>query len=132
MSEDDKKKDEKKGMIPKCKKAMKLKAKAKPGRGRAEPQDVIDAITDADGWTSFKAQIGAQDEETINELKEFFNNEDATGIGNDGIGDALFGEDEADDLKGIWGTLKGTEPAKLVDHMYDTGLIDEETFNDGN
>ena len=26
------------------------------------------------------------------------------------------GEDEADDLKGIWGTLKGTEPTKLVDN----------------
>ena len=43
--------------IPKCKKAMKLKAKAKPGRGRAEPGDVVLAMTDDEGWKAYKEQL---------------------------------------------------------------------------
>ena len=108
MSDDEKK--EEKTMIPKCKKAMKLQPRAKPGRGRAEPNDVILSITDEEGWNNFVEQREAMGD-FKEELQEFFNDEERTGIANGTIGDALFGEDTKDQFEGI---CDGLETHTLV------------------
>ena len=116
--------------IPKCKKAMKLKAKAKPGRGRAEPGDVILALTDEEGWTAYKEQLKNMDKADMDAMIEFFNDSEKTEIDNDTLGDALFGEDEPDDFKNLANSFGDEDLKKCVEMLYNTGIIDEETFND--
>ena len=116
--------DPKAGLLKKMKKSNKkplaLKAKAKPGRGRLEPGDLIDALADSDEWASLQDSVKDLSDEDKDALKTYFDNANENfGIDNNGIGDALFGEDDSDALKQVFDQLQEDEKIKLVDELYD-------------
>ncbi len=70
--------------------ALKVKAKAKSGRGSLDASAICDAVKDS--WDDLQAAINGMTDDQKEDLKKHFNefgeNDDV-----DGLGDVLFGED---------------------------------------
>ena len=106
------------------KKPLALKAKAKPGRGRLEPGDLIEALGESDEWAALQEAVNDLEDDDKEALKAYFDNANENfGIDNNGIGDALFGEDDSDALKQVFDQLQEDEKIKLVNELYDVELL---------
>ena len=116
---------------PQAKKPFKLNAKAKLGRGRMEPVALIDTMQDQENWDAFQKQIADMGEDDRKEMYEYFVNcSDNLQIENEQLADSLFGEDadgaeDGDKFKATFEALNMDEKDRLVNALYECGLIAE-------
>ena len=101
---------------PRCRRAMKLRDKAKPGRGRVDASPLIEALTEEEEWNAFQELLKEIPEEELKELKDYFNNLD---IDTSDIGDALLDEEDPSQFKQMYDGLSDDEKELLVNEMYD-------------
>ena len=83
---------------------MKSTKRAKPGRGRLGPSDLLETLIDEEEWTYFLQMKAKCTEEDLESLTEYFNN--INDVDCDTLGDVLFGDDDPQEFKTAFEGLK--------------------------
>ena len=96
--------------------SLKVKAKAKNGRGSMDAQLIEDALVDS--WETLQDALEEQDEGVDEQIKDHFN----SFMDGKELGTALFGD--ADDFKAEVATLSAADKMKFFDELFAQDIID--------
>ena len=101
--------------------ALRVKAKAKSGRGQIDPGAVVEAMIDEENWKALRDAIERLPEEEQDALRDHFNeflDEQ------DDLGDILFGDN--DDFDSRIKFLDDDQTKKYVDELINMEVIDKD------
>ena len=102
---------------------LKVKAKAKSGRGCMDNQLIEDAITDS--WTTLTEALEEAEDDDKAQIKEHFN---GFSDGNGNLGDILFGD--ADGFKSAVADLNDADKAAYFEELFNKEIIDKQSIED--
>ena len=107
--------------------ALKVKAKAKSGRGSVDAAAIVEAVCDC--WDDLQEAIKGMSDEEQAELKKHFN-DFGDDLDADGLGDVLFGDDSSDfDTKVQF--LSDDVQTKFTSELVRMEVIDEAALQPG-
>ena len=99
---------------------LKVKAKAKNGRGSLDAQLIEEALSDS--WDTLQEALQEQDDGIEQQIKEHFNN-----IG-DELGDILYGD--VDDFKNAVSNLSATDKMAYFEELFAQDIIDKQSIEE--
>ena len=102
--------------------SLKVKAKAKNGRGSMDAQLIEDALVDS--WDTLQDALEEQDAGVEEQIKEHFNNL----MEGKPLGDLLYGD--ADDFKAEVATMNAGDKMKYFEELFAQDIIDRQSIED--